>query len=141
MATRKVALTIAGIAWACACPSAEAAELNYGSVAALSCKDYIETYGTESVNSLVQPIATYLDQAFPDKGHVKSTSLADLVAIECRLREDYRLGAAVDELVQQIRMGRLPALPPAESQDPRSEAQRNAFKQWLRHKGPRPQFK
>ncbi len=120
----------------------EAADLSYATVAALSCKDFLAAYGSDFSYSLTRPIETYVadrnaKDRFGSAGHI-----GDYVAIECRLHEQYKIGAAVDDLLDQNRRHSLPPLPLDDtSEDPRRQAQRDALALWLQHKGPRPQLK
>jgi hypothetical protein len=64
------------------------------------------------------------------------------VAIECRLHEQYMVGAAVDDLFDQNRRHSLPPLPLDDpTDDRRLQAQWDALDMWLHHKGPRPHLK
>ena len=119
-----------------------AADLSYATVAALSCKDFLDAYGTEFSYSLTRPIETYLAEKDVKDRFGSGAHLGDYVAIECRLHEQYKIGAAVDDLFDQNRRHSLPPLPLDDaSEDPRLQAQRDALDLWLHHKGPRPQLK
>jgi hypothetical protein len=119
-----------------------AADLNYGTVAALSCNDFLDAYGTDLSYSLTRPIITYVTERDPKDRFGNEADIGDYVAIECRLHEKYKIGAAVDDLLDQNRRHSLPPLPLENAtQDPGLQAQWDALDMWLHHKGPRPQLK
>jgi hypothetical protein len=119
-----------------------AADLSYTTVAVLSCKDFLEAYGTDFSYSLTRPIESYVADKDAKDRFGSGNHIGDYVAIECRLHEQYKVGAAVDDLFDQNRRHSLPPLPPDDpSEDPRLQAQWDALDMWLHHKGPRPQLK
>jgi hypothetical protein len=121
---------------------AGAADLSYATVAALSCKDFLAAYGTEFSYSLTRPIETYVADKDVKDRFGSGAHLGDYVAIECRLHEQYKIGAAVDDLFDQNRRHNLPPLPPDDpTENPRLQAQKDALDMWLHHEGPRPRFK
>jgi hypothetical protein len=140
--TSKALLGIGVIAMMSAVVHVGATELDYASVAILSCKDFIEGYETDLLDSLVPSIRTYLLRGDRDQQSLSATNIGAYVAMVCRLHENWRVGAAVEDLTGQKKHGRLPALPKGDATDnPDVEAQWEAFDKWLHHQGPRPQFK
>jgi hypothetical protein len=119
-----------------------AADLSYTTVAVLSCKDFLEAYGTDFSYSLTRPIETYVADRDAKDRFGSGAPIGDYVAIECRLHEQYKIGAAVDDLFDQNSRHSLPPLPPDDpTENPRLQAQKDALDKWLHHKGPRPQLK
>ena len=98
--------------------------------------------GQDLSYSLIRPIITYVTERDPKDRFGNEADIGDYVAIECRLHEKYKIGAAVDDLLDQNRRHSLPPLPLENAtQDPGLQAQWDALDMWLHHKGPRPQLK
>jgi hypothetical protein len=58
---------------------------------------------------------------------------------ECRLNEHQTIGDAYKHLVQESAAGQLPAIPAGgATDDPEELADRDAFRKWIHHQGPRP---
>jgi hypothetical protein len=122
--------------------STRAAELDYPSIAILSCKDYIQAYDTDLIQSFEQSITSYLSRGDSDRKSLLGPNLATYVAIECRLHEDHHIGIAVEDLVSQKKRGQLPPLAMGDpAYDERAKALWDAFDKWLHHAGPRPRFR
>jgi hypothetical protein len=122
--------------------STRAAELDYPSVAILSCKDYIQAYDTDLLQSFEQSITSYLSRGDSDHKSLLGPNLAIYVAIECRLHGDHRIGIAVEDLLSEKKRGQLPPLPIGDpAHDERAEALWDALNKWLHHAGPRPRFR
>jgi hypothetical protein len=141
MRTKRAAFAIGALSLSMIAPS-RAAELDYSSIANLSCKDYIQAYDTDLLQSLEQSITSYLSGGDSDHKSLLGPNLTVYVAIECRLHEDRHIGIAVEDLVSQKKRGQLPALPIGDpALDQRAEALWDAFDKWLHHAGPRPRFR
>lgn len=142
MSTMKPTLGAAAVAAMLAASAAGAigsTELDYATVSALPCKDFLEAYGTKRFSSLSNPIVIYFDEK--DSGFGSAANISDYVATECRLHEKYKIRQAVDDLFDKKRHHHLPSIPVGgATMDPHVHAQWDAFDKWLRHKGPRPHF-
>jgi hypothetical protein len=112
---------------------------DYVTVSALTCKDFLEAYGTERGMSLSEPIVDHIYKTNGDFG--SAANITDYVAIECRMHEQYKIGTAVEELFKKERQHSLPQIPiGGATADPKVHAQWDAFDKWLHHNGPRPAF-
>ena len=142
MPITKSALCTVAISVLFATSGAGATDLDYASVAGLSCKDFLEAYGTDLFFSLSPPIIGYVTERERNHRFGSAANIGDYVAIGCRLHENYRVGEAVNDLFEQEKGRGLPALPIGDAtSDPRAQAQWDALDNWLHHKGPRPKFK
>ena len=65
-----------------------------------------------------------------------------LVLTECRLYENFTVRDAVEKMIADYRLNRLPAIPASHNQqnDPRIDADWKAFDRWLKHQGPQPAY-
>lgn len=111
----------------------------YARVAALPCTDLLHAYGSERFETLADPITEYIGENDADGGLGSAINEEDYVLTECRLNESSSIGTAVIRVFAEKRLAQLPPIPiGGATDDPRVEADWNAFDKWIQGQGPRP---
>jgi hypothetical protein len=108
----------------------------YEAVAQLTCMDLLNALDTSRSSEIVDPVVEFIGQQDEFGTPVNRTSY---LLTERRLREGQPIGHAIDSLIEQKQLGRLPQIPIGGStSDAYNRAIWIPFDKWVRHQGPRP---
>jgi hypothetical protein len=117
-----------------------ASAASYGVIATYPCSRLLSAYANSKFDELSEPLASYISAY--DSGFGSTINIISYALTECRLNESEDIGKAVSNLFEQKRLNRLPRIPiGGATNDARVEADWVAFRKWIGHQGPRPDFK